>query len=292
MFSGSIVALVTPFKKGKINEKKLKELVRFHCEKGTDGIVPCGTTGELSTLSHAEHKRVIEIVVRETKKKIPVIAGAGSNSTEETIELCRFSKKIGADGVLLVVPYYNKPSQNGLYLHFSRVAQSVSIPIMLYNIPGRTGINMMPSTVVRLAQEHPTIVGIKEATGSMDQTTEIVQKLGEGFDVLSGDDALTLPLLAIGAKGVISVVANIIPEDVKNMITFWNSGDIYNVRRLHVKMFPLIKACFLETNPVPVKTAMRMLNMCSDEVRLPLAPMSDSNKKKLKRTLKEYGLKI
>lgn len=291
MFSGSIVALVTPFKNGKVDEKKLKKLVQFHLNNGTDGLVPCGTTGESATLSHAEHKRVIEIVVKEAKGKIPVIAGAGSNSTDETVELSKFAKKVGADGVLLVVPYYNKPSQNGLYQHFSTVARSVKIPIILYNIPGRSGVNMLPETVVKLACDCKTIVGVKEASGNMDQASEIIRCLGENFDLLSGDDSVTLPLLSIGGKGVISVIANIIPREVKKMIVCWEKGDVACARQVHLQIIPLIKAVFIETNPVPIKTAMGMLGMCSPDVRLPMVPLTSGNKQKLLSIIKEYGVK-
>ncbi|MFH1379876.1 MAG: 4-hydroxy-tetrahydrodipicolinate synthase [bacterium] len=292
MFSGSYVALVTPFKNGKIDEKKLKNLVHFHIEQGTSGLVPCGTTGESSTLLHSEREKVIDIVVKEAGGSIPVIAGTGFNSTEETIEMSRFAKKAGAHSLLLVVPYYNKPTPEGLYQHFSHVAAAVDLPVILYNIPGRTGVNLLPETVIRLAQDNKNIVGIKEASGNMDQASEIIRTLGENFCLLSGDDSLTLPLLAIGGKGVISVAANLIPRDVKEMVECWNKGDISRARELHLRMFKLIKALFIETNPIPVKTAMGMLNMCLPDLRLPLLPMSEEHTKKLRETLKDYGLNI
>jgi 4-hydroxy-tetrahydrodipicolinate synthase len=292
MFKGSIVALTTPFKNNRIDELTLKKLVRFHIENGTDGIVPCGTTGESATLSYREHERVIEIVVKETAGRIPVIAGAGSNSTTETIDMCRFAKKTGADAVLLVAPYYNKPTQHGLYQHFSAVTKAVSLPIILYNIPGRTGINMEPATIIRLAQSHANIVGLKDSTGNMDQASEIVAALGETFTLLSGDDALTLPLMAIGAQGIISVAANIIPHDMKELVDSWNRGDIKRSRRIHLRMFPLIKALFIQTSPVPVKTAMGLMVLCSPQLRLPMAAMLGGNKKKLIDAMRQYGINI
>ncbi len=291
MFTGSMVALVTPFKNKKIDEKSLKKLVRFQLENRTNGLVPCGTTGESATLSHQEHKRVIEIVVKEAAGEVPVVAGAGSNSTEETVALCRHAHRIRADGVLLIAPYYNKPTQEGLYLHFSTIARTVPIPIILYNIPGRTGVNMLPSTVIRLAKECRNIVGIKEASGNLDQSTEIIRSAGKNFSLVSGDDALTLPLLAIGGKGVISVAANIIPRDVSDMVVSWQRGDHERARQLHQEMFPLIKALFLETNPIPLKTVMGNMGLCRADLRLPLSPMSGNNKKILKKVLKEYGIR-
>lgn len=290
MFSGSFVAIVTPFLNGKVDEKNLKKLIRFHIENGTNGIVPCGTTGESSTLSHTERKRVIDIVIKEAKGIVPVIAGAGFNSTEETAQMCSYAKGAGADGVLLVVPYYNKPTQDGLYEHFSHVARTVDIPIILYNIPGRTGVNLLPETVIRLARKNKNIVGIKEASAIMDQASYIVQALGDDFDLFSGDDALAVPLLALGAKGVISVAANIIPRDIREMVELWKKGDLKGARGLHLRMFKLFKALFIETNPIPVKTAMGMMDLCSPELRLPLSPMHEDNKKRLMVTLKEYGI--
>lgn len=290
MFSGSIVAIVTPFKKGRIDEDKLGELVEFQIKNGTSGMVPCGTTGESPTLSMKEHERVIEVVIDAAKKRVPVIAGTGSNSTQEAIELSVHAQKAGADGLLLVSPYYNKPTQQGLYLHFKVISESVKIPIILYNIASRTGINIEPQTVCKLAQDCKNIVGIKEASGSLDQMSQIKALCGKDFDLISGDDSLTLPLLAIGGVGVISVVANIVPADVAQMVRAFEKGDIEMARELHYKLLPLVKAMFIETNPIPVKTAMGLLGLCEPDLRLPLCAMSSENLEKLKKALEEYGL--
>ena len=290
MFKGSIVAIATPFKSGKVDEQKLKELVEFQIQHKTQGIVPCGTTGESPTLSTKEHERVIEIVVQATKKRVPVIAGTGSNSTQEATELSVYAQSVGADALLLVSPYYNKPTQQGLYLHFKTIAESVKIPIILYNIASRTGINIEPATMAKLAGDCKNIIGVKEASGNLDQMSRIKALCGEKFDLISGDDALTLPLLAIGGVGVISVVANIVPSDVADMVEAFSKGNIKKAQNLHYKLLPLIKAMFIETNPIPVKTAMGLLGMCKPELRLPLSAMSDENLEKLKRALKDYGL--
>jgi 4-hydroxy-tetrahydrodipicolinate synthase len=288
-FHGSIVALVTPFKNGKVDEKTLKKLVRFQIDAGTDGIVPVGTTGESPTLSFKEHERVIEIVIEAAAGDVPVIAGTGSNSTEEAIELTRFAKKTGADGALLVIPYYNKPTQEGLFRHYAAVAKAVDIPIILYNIPGRAGVSMTPETVARLSKI-PTIVGIKEATGSMDQTSHILSLCG--ITVLSGDDSLTLPLMALGAKGVISVAANVVPGDVSEMVSAYLAGSLQKAQRLHYKLFPLCRALFVETNPIPVKRAMKLMGLCGDELRLPLCAIGPQNEKVLVQAMKDYGLNL
>lgn len=288
-FHGSIVAIVTPFKNGKVDEKTLVKLVDYQIKSGTDGIVPVGTTGESPTLSYKEHERVIEIVVKAVGGRVPVIAGTGSNSTDEAIFLTKFAKKVGADGALLVVPYYNKPTQEGMFRHFEAIAKAVDIPIVLYNIPGRTGVTMTPETVARLAKI-PTIVAIKESTGSMDQASHILSLCD--ITVLSGDDSLTLPLLALGAKGVISVIANILPSEVSDMVSTFFAGNLAKAQELHTKMFPLCRAVFIETNPIPIKKAMKLLGMCSDELRLPLCPMQPQNEKALKQAMREYGLKV
>ncbi len=287
MFSGSIVALVTPFKKGKVDVKKLKELVNFHVEHGTQGIVPCGTTGESPTLSHDEHNHVVEVVVQQTRGRIPVIAGAGSNSTEETLHLTEHAKKVGADGVLLVNPYYNKPTQRGLIEHFKTVTRSVNIPIILYNIPGRSAVSLTPETVAELAQEK-NIVAIKEATGSLDQASAIHSLCD--IAILSGDDSLTLPLMAVGGVGVISVAANIVPRDVARLVSSFREGKIDEAQQVHYKLFNLCKALFVETNPIPVKAAMAMMGQIEEEYRLPLCSMAPENRKKLQTALKSYGL--
>lgn len=290
MFQGSLVALITPFKNGIVDEDRLRELVEFHLQNGTSGLVPCGTTGESPTLSHDEHKKVVRIVVEQARRRIPVIAGTGSNSTVEALDLTMDAKKYGADASLLLCPYYNRPTQKGLYLHFKEISSKVNIPIIIYNIPSRTGVNLMPETLAKLTSECSGIVGIKEATGSMDQTSRIVELCGEKFCVLSGDDSLTLPIMSIGGKGVISVAANIVPRDTSDMTAKFLRGDLKGARELHQKLFPLIKALFLETNPIPVKTAMSLMGMDTGELRLPLATMEEEDLGKLKRALKEYGL--
>ena len=289
MFTGSIVAIVTPFRNDVIDEEKLRELVEFQIASGTDGIVPCGTTGEASTLDYAEHDRVIEIVVQQVKGRVPVIAGTGSNSTTEAIEMTAHAKKIGADGALLVTPYYNKPSQEGLYRHYRAIADAVALPQVLYNVPGRTGVNLLPETVARLA-EISNIVAIKEATGSLQQASEVLALCGDKLDLLSGDDFITFPMMACGAKGVISVVANIMPKEVAALVDAFRAGKMEEARQLHLKLLKISNAMFIETNPVPVKTAVALMGMASDEVRLPLAPMSDANRAKLAAIMKEYGL--
>lgn len=288
-FHGSIVALATPFRKGKVDEKTLRKLVLYHLKAGTDGIVPVGTTGESPTLSHKEHQRVIEIVVETAHRQVPVIAGTGSNSTDEAISLTKFAKKVGADGALMVTPYYNKPTQEGLFRHYAAVAKAVDIPIVLYNVPGRTSVALSPETVARLSKIS-NIVGIKEATGSMDQTSHILSLCD--ITVLSGDDSLTLPLLALGAKGVISVIANIVPEVVAEMIDAYFAGRFQRAKELHYKMFPLCRALFIETNPIPVKKAMGLLGLCSEELRLPLCPMQAQNEKILAQAMLHFGLNI
>lgn len=290
MFSGSYVALVTPFKENRVDREKLEELVEWHVKNGTDGLVPCGTTGESATLSCKEHEEVIKIVVEVSKKRLKVIAGTGSNNTIEALQMTRFSKEIGADGALVITPYYNKPTQEGLYLHFKKIAEEVDLPIILYNVPGRTAVNLLPSTVVKLANECKNIVGIKEASGSIKQVVNIIRECRDDFDVLSGDDVLTFPMLTLGGKGVISVVANIIPQDVAEMVGSFLAGDFPTARRLHYKMFHLMEAMFYETNPAPVKAAMELMGMCSSLLRLPLSPMKEENLERLKKVMKEYKL--
>lgn len=289
MFSGSMVALVTPFKNGKVDEKKLASLVEFHIKNGTDAIVPCGTTGESATLSYEEHDRVIEIVIESANKRIPVIAGTGSNSTSEAVMLTKHAKESGAYASLQVSPYYNRPTQEGLFQHFKTIAEAVDLPMIVYNIASRTGVNIEPETMQRLSKIK-NIRGVKEASGSLDQMSRIFSLCGDGFDLVSGDDSLTLPILSIGGTGVISVVNNIVPKDVKELVTKFNNGDINGARKLHYKLLPLIKAVFLETNPIPVKTAMALMGMIEPDLRLPLCPMSNQNLEKLKAALKEYGV--
>ncbi len=289
MFEGSCVALVTPFKNGAVDFNSIEKLVKFHIIKGTSWILPCGTTGESATLSHEEHEAVIEAVVKAAQKKIRVIAGAGSNNTAESIRLTKFAKKIGADAALLISPYYNKPTQKGLYLHFKAVADAVDLPIMLYNIQSRTGVNIEPETIAKLCADCKNIVAIKEASGSLDQMSKI-KYLAPDLELLSGDDALTLPLLSIGGIGVVSVAANIVPGTVAELVERFGKGELAEARKIHYKLLPLIKALFIETNPIPLKTAMGILGMCSDEMRLPMSPMEDVNKEKLVKAMKSYGL--
>ena len=286
---GSMVALATPFKGDKIDEEKIKELVGFHIKNNTKAIVPCGTTGESATLSYEEHDRVIETVIKAAKKCITVIAGTGSNNTKEAIRLTKHAKEAGADAALLISPYYNRPTQQGLYLHFKAVADAVNIPIVLYNIASRTGVNIEPETVAELAKIK-NIVGIKEASGNLDQMSRIIQLCGDNFALLSGDDSLTLPIMTIGGAGVISVVANIAPNDVADLIDSFLSGDLRHAKKMHYKLLPLIKAMFIETNPIPVKTAMSLMGMIEPGLRLPMCDMKEENLAKLKKALKDYGL--
>ncbi|MFQ5455902.1 MAG: 4-hydroxy-tetrahydrodipicolinate synthase [Nitrospirota bacterium] len=289
MFRGSMVAIVTPFKDGKIDEKGLSELIEFQITNGTDAIVPCGTTGESATLTHEEHNRVVEITVSTVSKRVPVIAGTGSNSTKEAISLTKHAGKLGADAALLITPYYNKPTQEGLYQHFRKIAEEVDIPLMLYNVPGRTSINLLPPTVARLA-EIENIKGIKEATGSLQHVSEIIRLAGDKIDIISGDDFTTLPILSVGGKGVISVTANIIPKDISDMVDAFDEGDLKRANELHYKTFPLHTAMFIETNPIPVKAALSLMDRIAYEYRLPMCPMSDGNMERLKIVMKEYGL--
>ena len=289
-FQGSIVALVTPFRNRNVDEPKLRELVEFHVSHGTDGIVPCGTTGESPTLSHDEHKRVVEIVIDAARGRIPVIAGTGSNSTAEAIDLTSHARQAGATGALVVNPYYNRPTQEGLYRHFRAVAEAVDIPIIVYNIVSRTAVNVETDTLARLATDCPNIVGVKEASGSLDQMTQVILACGPDFSVLSGDDNLTLPLMSVGGRGVISVVANVVPRDTAEITHAALGGDWKLARDLHLRLFPLCRAMFIETNPIPVKEAMAMLGMIEPEFRLPMCRMSDANRQRLKTILDRYGL--
>lgn len=290
MFKGSMVAIVTPFKRDKVDEKKLAELVEFHIKNGTSAIVPCGTTGESATLSCEEHEHVIEQVVKTVNKRVAVIAGTGSNNTREAIILTKYAKDVGADASLQVSPYYNKPTQEGLYKHFKKIAEEVGLPLIVYNIASRTGVNIFPETIERLSKVK-NIVGVKEASGNLEQMSRIHALCGNGFDLISGDDVLTLPLLAIGGRGVISVVANIVPKDVADMVSKFSKGDIEGARKLHYKLLPLIKAMFIETNPIPVKTAMALMGMIDEAtLRLPMCAISEENLGKLKKALKDYRL--
>jgi 4-hydroxy-tetrahydrodipicolinate synthase len=292
MFKGSIVAIVTPFKdKGaKVDEQKFRDLIEFQIKNGTSGFVPCGTTGESTTLNFQEHERVIEIAIQQARKRVPVIAGTGSNSTEEAIMLTRHAEKAGADASLQVSPYYNRPTQRGLYEHFKAIADAVKIPIILYNIASRTGVNIEPETMAKLANDCKNIVGVKEASGSLDQMARIKSLCPKNFDLISGDDGLTLPVLSIGGTGIISVVANIVPRDVADLVYAYETGNIKKAQDIHYKLLPLIKAAFLETNPIPVKTAMGLMGLCEPDLRLPMCAISAENLDKLRKALQDYGL--
>jgi 4-hydroxy-tetrahydrodipicolinate synthase len=289
MFEGSITAIVTPFSNGKVDGAALRKLVEFQIRSGTDGIVPCGTTGESPTLSFEEHERVIDIVVRTARGRVPVIAGTGSNNTKEAVTLTRYAKKAGADGALVITPYYNKPTQEGLYRHFRTVAESADIPLVMYNVPGRTGVNMLPETVARLAAI-PNIVGIKEASGNMGQICDVIAAAPPGFHVLSGDDGIFFPLLCLGARGVISVASNVDPARMAELYDAFKAGDVARARELHFRLWDLFRVLFVETNPIPVKTALAMMGRIREEIRLPLCTMSEGGKKSLARVLS--GLKL
>jgi 4-hydroxy-tetrahydrodipicolinate synthase len=291
MFRGSFVALITPFRSGRIDEKKLRELVEWQLSEGTAGIVPMGTTGESATLDYKEHARVIELVVKAVRGRAPVIAGAGSNSTAEAIDLTKEAKALGADAVLSVNPYYNKPTQDGLKAHFLAIAKAVDIPIVLYNIPSRTGVTLQPATIAAMAKASKRIVGVKESTGSMDMATEIRGLCGPDFFILSGDDSLTLPLMALGAQGVISVAANLVPKDVARLCEMCLDGRFDEAEPIHQKLYPLIKSLFIETNPSPVKAAMKEARLIGDDsLRLPMVPVTAESRAKIKAAMKKYGL--
>ncbi len=283
VFDGSMVALVTPMRGGKIDEKALVKLLDFQLESRTDVIIPCGTTGESSTMSHEEHHWMMSFVVDYVAGRVPVICGAGSNYTEEALGLVKHAEKVKADGVLVITPYCNKPTQEGLYQHYEFLAKKTDIPIILYNVPGRTGVSMSPATVARLAKL-PNIVAIKEASGNLDQVDQIMSLCD--LPVLSGDDSLTLPMMSIGAKGVISVTANVMPNLVRELVHAALGGDWLEARQIHRELYPLSKILFVETNPIPVKTALAMMKKVQEEFRLPLCKMGDENKKKLEEVLK------
>lgn len=289
-FAGAYTALVTPFKDGKVDEERYREHIERQIEQGIHGLVPCGTTGESATLSHAEHESVIRICVEQVKGRVPVIAGAGSNNTTEAVSLTRFAKKVGADAALHITPYYNKPTQEGLFRHFKTIAEEVALPIIMYNVPGRTGCNMLPPTVARLAREVPGIAGIKEATANMVQASNILEQCGPDFCVFSGDDFTVLPLLALGGRGVISVTSNVVPAQMAGLCNAFAAGDLAEARRLHFALEPLNRAMFLETNPIPVKTALAMMGLMGPEFRLPLVDMQPENKERLRETLRAAGL--
>jgi 4-hydroxy-tetrahydrodipicolinate synthase len=284
MFSGAFTALVTPFKNGEVDVEALESLVEFQIEGGIDGLVPCGTTGESPTLSEEEDRLVIETVVRVTAGRVPVVAGTGSNNTASAIKYTKMAEEVGADGSLQVAPYYNKPTQEGLFRHYAAIAENTSLPLVLYNIPGRTNVTIAPETIAQLA-EIPNIVGVKESTLSMNMVSDIKRLCGEEFDILSGDDPMTLPLLALGGTGVVSVASNIAPGAVSDMVAAMNSGDLARGREIHYGLLPLIRALSVETNPIPIKAAASLLGLCSDELRLPLVPMSGENLRNLQTVM-------
>ncbi|MPZ77360.1 MAG: 4-hydroxy-tetrahydrodipicolinate synthase [Deltaproteobacteria bacterium] len=289
MFTGSMVALITPFKDGKIDWQSLEALVDFHIQSGTNGIVPCGTTGESATLSHQEHDDIVKAVIKGVNKRLPVIAGTGSNSTDEAVRLTRAAEKSGADGALMISPYYNRPTQEGIYQHYKKVASEVGIPIIVYNIPGRTGSKIEPETLARLA-EIKNIAGVKEATGSVDQAIDVIRLCGENLAVYSGEDTLTFSLMALGGKGVISTVANVAPKEMSQLTEACLKREWEKARDLQLRLTPLIRSLFIETNPIPVKTAVALMGKCTSDLRLPLTPMAEGNVKKLKQAMAEFGL--
>lgn len=291
MFEGVHTALVTPFRDGdgSVDESALRELVERQVAAGVDGIVPCGSTGEAATLSHAEHRRVVEVVVEAARGRVQVIAGTGSNNTREAIELTRHAKEAGADGALLISPYYNKPTQAGIVAHYAAVARECGFPLVVYNIPGRTASNILPDTLARLA-EVEQVVGVKEACGDLHQMSRAINACPEGFTFLAGDDALTLPLLAIGGHGVITTVGNLVPAEMAELVRAFKGGDVERARAVHDRILPLIDAVFCETNPIPVKAAVAMQGLISEGIRLPLTPISGENRERLRMVLKEHGL--
>jgi 4-hydroxy-tetrahydrodipicolinate synthase len=287
MWKGSYVALATPFENGKVDEKRYRKLIEFHIDNGTDGLVPCGCTGEAATLNAAEQKHLIKVAVETSDKRVPVVAGTGSNCTQEAIELTSYARKAGCDGALIITPYYNKPTPEGQYRHYAEIAKAVDIPIMLYNVPSRTGISLLPETVARLSKID-SIEAIKEAAGSVQQVMDI-RALCD-IAIMSGDDAMTLPFMTVGATGVVSVVANIIPGKVHGLVQSFLDGHIDRSREIHFEIMDLCKAMFIETNPIPVKTSMAMMGMIDEEWRLPLCEMSDAGRTRLEQVLRRYGL--
>ncbi len=289
MLKGAITAIVTPFKNGAFDEEAYRQLIEFQIQGGIHGIVPCGTTGESATLSHTEHKRVVEACIDQVKKRVPVIAGTGSNNTAEALELTKHAEAGGADYALMITPYYNKPTQEGLYRHYQTICSQTKIPIVVYNVPSRTSVNLLPETVARLT-EFPNIVGIKEATGDLKQCAKVAELCGDRIALISGDDFTVLPLMAVGGAGVISVVSNVVPGDMAGLCNAFFAGKLEEARKLHYKMWPLMEAMFYETNPAPAKTALKLLGKITGEVRQPLCPMSNANEDKLRQVMVKYGL--
>ena len=289
-FKGAFTALVTPFKNGEVDEDRYREHIEWQVEKGIHGLVPCGTTGESATMSHEEHKKVIKICVEQVKGRVPVIAGTGSNNTKEAIELTNFAKSVGVDGALIITPYYNKPTPAGLVKHYKEIARVTPLPIVVYNVPGRTGTNLLPQTLYEIKNNVPEVVGVKEASGNIRQASDVLELCGEDFIVLSGDDFITFPMLSIGGKGVISVVSNIVPDKMAGLCNAYFEGNLAEAKKLHYELAPLCRAMFFETNPIPVKTALNMMGRIDMELRLPLCEMQLENKKKLENVLKDAGL--
>jgi 4-hydroxy-tetrahydrodipicolinate synthase len=289
MFKGALTALITPFRDGAVDEKALRDLIEWQIQSGIDGLVPCGSTGESATLTHSEHERVIKLTIEQTRKRVPVVAGTGSNSTAEAIRLTAAAREMGADGALLISPYYNKPTQDGIFRHYKMIAASVDLPLLVYNIPGRTASNIAPETFARLA-ELKNIAGVKEASASMDQSSDIIHLCGERLAILSGDDALTLPLIALGAKGVISTCSNVMPREMHDLAAAALAGDFKRAREIHYRMLPLIRSLFVETNPIPVKQALAFMGKCANELRMPLVPMTAGPAEKLRLSMKDLRL--
>jgi 4-hydroxy-tetrahydrodipicolinate synthase len=289
MFNGALSAIVTPFRDGEVDERALRELIEWQIQSGIDGLVPCGSTGESATLTHAEHERVIKVAIEQARKRVPIIAGTGSNSTAEAIRLTTFARSIGADGALLISPYYNKPTQEGIFRHYKMIANAVDLPLLVYNIPGRTASNIAPETFARLCEVR-NIVGTKEASGSMDQISDIRRLCGDRLTILSGDDALTLPIIALGGKGVITTIGNVMPREIHDLAAAALAGDFERARQVHYQMLPMMRALFVETNPIPVKQALAFMGKCGPELRMPMTPMSAPAAEKLRATMKELRL--
>jgi 4-hydroxy-tetrahydrodipicolinate synthase len=289
MFNGALSAIVTPFRDGEVDERALRDHIEWQIQSGVDGLVPCGSTGESATLTHDEHDRVIKITIEQTRRRVPVVAGTGSNSTAEAIRLTASAREMGADGALMISPYYNKPTQEGIFRHYKMVAAAVDLPLIVYNIPGRTGSNIAPETFARLC-EIRNVVGIKEASGSMDQVSDIRRLCGDRLTILSGDDALTVPIMALGGKGVIATISNVMPREIHDLAAAGLAGDFARARDLHFKMMPVMRTLFIETNPIPVKQALAFMGRCANELRMPLCPMSAPAAEKLKAAMKELKL--
>jgi len=287
---GAITALVTPFQGDKLDEERFREHIEWQIKQGVDGLLPCGTTGESATLSHQEHKDVIRICIDQTKGRVPVLAGAGSNSTREAVELTAYAKEAGADAALLITPYYNKPTQAGLFAHYRAIAREVSLPQVVYNVPGRTGINLLPETLARMQRDIPEVIGVKEASGNINQISRIIEACGRDFNVLAGEDFITLPLLSQGGKGVISVVSNVAPKLMADLCRAFHSREVDRAIDIHYQLTPLYRGMFLETNPIPVKTALAHMGRMELELRLPLVPLNEENDTELRRIMQECGL--